>query len=113
MSRFRQTIGRSLRTTAIWVLAVWSALARLGNPTGLVLCIEDDGSMAIESPTEQAACHHRHELATASATESPAFRAVEATCCIDIPLSIASAATVHRSDSTRAVVLERMDSACS
>jgi len=88
----------------IWALAIWSAPASLGNPTGLVLCIEDDGSMSIETPAEQAACHHRQELAATQAE----FCAPAAGGCIDIPLSLNSAATLHRSNSVRVVSLERL-----
>lgn len=90
----------------IWALAIWTGLASLGNSTGLVLCIEDDGSISIETPAEQAACHHRQELAAAA---RPGFCAAGVGGCIDIPLSLSSAAALHRSDSVRGTVLKRVD----
>jgi hypothetical protein len=106
MSRVRQPAARSVRACVVWALAIWTALASLGNSTGLVLCIENDGSMSIETPAEQAACHHRQELAAA---EWPEFCASGAGGCVDIPLSLSSAAALHRSDSIRGTALERSD----
>jgi hypothetical protein len=106
MSRIRQPAPRSLRDFGIWALAIWTALASLGNSTGMVLCIEDDGTISIETPAEQAACHHRQELAAA---ERPEFRAAGVGGCIDIPLSLSSAAALHRSHFVLGAAIERVD----
>jgi hypothetical protein len=106
MSRVRQPAARALRACGIWALAIWTGLASLGNSTGLVLCIEDDGTMSIETPAEQAACHHRQELAAA---ERPGISPAGTGGCVDIPLSLSSAAALHRSGSIRGTALERGD----
>ena len=103
MSRVRQPAAQFF---GIWALAIWTALASLGNSTGLVLCIEDDGTMSIETPAEQAACHHRQELAAAA---RPEFRAGGVGGCVDIPLSLSSAAALHRPDTLRGTALERIN----
>jgi hypothetical protein len=100
--------GMAIRL-AYCALAWWTLLLNIGNPTGLVLCIEDDGAVNIETPAEQHACQQRHELASAAAPASPSGRIAKSVGCVDIPLSFAPGAVLHRSAGVRPSASARFD----
>jgi hypothetical protein len=83
-------------------LACWTLLLNIGNPTGLVLCIEADGTTNIETLAEQAVCHDRQTQAATSA-DWPRSCIAKSAGCVDIPLSTAPAAGVHRTPMPRAI----------
>ena len=106
------TMRRFVRNSCCWLLAALTVLLSLGNSTGLVLCIENDGCMAIESPAEQAACRQRHEFAAVVAAprgedRPAAMQAATATGCVDIPLTIAAAPVNARRAANRIAPVER------
>jgi hypothetical protein len=90
-------------------LAMLNVSLSIGNPTGFVLCVGEDGSMAIESPSAQAAClacRQRHESTSAEAPMRPGIHFARAGGCIDVPLSLAPGAVLHRSHVVGRVVSE-------
>ena len=105
-----------VRNGCCWLLAALSMLLSLGNSAGLVLCIEADGSMAIESPEACAACRNRHEVAADRAAarvgdHGIAARTGETTWCVDIPLTVAAAPAPTRPMSALGMRADRFDSA--
>jgi hypothetical protein len=91
---------RRIRTILCFGLAVLNVSLSVGNPTGFVLCVGDDGSMAIESPASQAACatcQQRHEAPGSQQPDQTGARIGAAAGCTDIPLSLAPGAVLHRS----------------
>jgi hypothetical protein len=92
-------------------LAILNVSLSAGNPTGFVLCVGDDGSMAIESPSAQAAClacRQRHESANAEAPMRRGVHFARAAGCIDVPLSLAPGAVLHRSHVVSRMTSERV-----
>jgi hypothetical protein len=99
MPRILKPMPGRVRILVCCGLAFLNASMSAGNPTGFVLCIEDDGSVAIESPAAQAACQQRHESAAALAATHAGIRIAGAGNCVDVPLSLAPGAVLHRAGS--------------
>jgi hypothetical protein len=77
-------------------LAVWLAMHSVCNPTGAVLCFEADGSMSIETPAEQRACHSRHgQMTVDSRSKQTRLRPPTAHECVDVPLSLFSGTAIR------------------
>jgi hypothetical protein len=111
MRRVHQSRRGLVIRLAYCALACWTLLLNIGNPTGLVLCIEDDGAVNIETPAEQHACQQRHKLASAAAPAGQSGRIAKSVGCVDIPLSLAPGAVLHRSVSERLIASARIDAA--
>ncbi len=91
---------KRVRVIICFGLAMLNVSLSVGNPTGFVLCVGDDGSMAIESPASQAACatcQQRHEAPGSQQSDPTGARIGSAAGCTDIPLSLAPGAVLHRS----------------
>ena len=96
---FSNPMSRRVRTILCCGLAILNVALSVGNPTGFVLCVGDDGSMAIESPASQAACatcRQRHEALGAQRPDEAKVCIGAAASCTDIPLSLAPGAVLHR-----------------
>src|SRR5690242_3647147 len=89
-------VAGPLRSIAVCSFAVWLVMHSVCNPTGAVLCFEADGSMSIETPAEQNACHSRHgPMAADSNSKQTQLRPPIAHECMDVPLSLFSGTAIR------------------
>src|SRR5262249_32620619 len=103
-----------IRTILCCGLAILNVSLSVGNPTGFVLCVGDDGSMAIESPAAQAACAACCQRTDAIGAQSPdglRARVCARGSCVDIPLSLAPGAVLHRSHQAGRMAAGRLEMA--
>jgi hypothetical protein len=103
-----------IRTILCCGLAILNVALSVGNPTGFVLCVGHDGSMAIESPAAQAACVaccQRHDGVGAPSPGGFVSLVGARGSCVDIPLSLAPGAVLHRSHQAGRMAAGRLEMA--